>query len=292
ICAISERPAASKTQASDGMAGVDSFIRRYRELPAGYYREFAPSSDLSDFIACGWIKAVRGEPSLIPIIPDGCADIMTFDDGAPFLVGPDLVTRWVPLADGTVITGLRLRPGALQSVFGCKATDLLGESAQLSELSSDSHGLHHRLERLHAPGARLAQLEHWVRGRLARSRVLELGLVSACRALSRDPQVGLDLLAHQLGWNPRMLHRKFVAACGYGPKHLQRILRVQGVLRAAQSGPSTRPLSEIAAALGFADQAHQARDFKSITGFSPTAYLAQSNVEVGRWLEEPWPDKR
>jgi hypothetical protein len=50
------------------MAGVDAFIRRYRELPSGYYREFAPSIDLRDYIACGWIKAVRGEPALIPIV--------------------------------------------------------------------------------------------------------------------------------------------------------------------------------------------------------------------------------
>ena len=46
------------------MAGVDAFIRRYRELPAGYYRELAPSAELSDYIACGWIKAVRAEPAL------------------------------------------------------------------------------------------------------------------------------------------------------------------------------------------------------------------------------------
>jgi len=41
---------------------VDAFIRRYRELPVGYWRELAPSADLRDFIACGWINAVRHEP--------------------------------------------------------------------------------------------------------------------------------------------------------------------------------------------------------------------------------------
>ncbi|MET0790053.1 MAG: helix-turn-helix domain-containing protein [Polyangiaceae bacterium] len=270
------------------MAGVDAFIRRYRELPAGYYREFAPSADLSDFIACGWIKAVRCEPALIPIIPDGCADILTCDEGPPFVVGPDAVTRWVTLHDGAIITGLRLRPGAAQAVFGCTALELLGESAELSDLGRDSIGLHHSLARLHAPGARLAQLEHWVRGRLERSRVRELGVLSACRALSRSPQLGLDSLSARLGWNGRMLHRKFVAACGYSPKHLQRILRVQGVLRAAQASPVAPRLSQIAATLGFADQAHLNRDFKSITGFAPSAYLAQANAEVGRWLDEPW----
>ncbi|HMJ12251.1 MAG TPA: DUF6597 domain-containing transcriptional factor [Polyangiaceae bacterium] len=85
-------------------SGVDAFVERYRAQPNGYYREFPPSPDLRDFIACGWIRAVRtpgGEPRA-PIIPDGCTDIMTFDDGPPFVVGPDAVTRWVSLHDGLV----------------------------------------------------------------------------------------------------------------------------------------------------------------------------------------------
>jgi len=102
----------------------------------------------------------------------------------------------------------------------------------------------------------------------------------------------LDDLADTLGWNARMLHRKFTAACGYGPKHLQRIVRVQGVLRAAHSNGPRRSLSAIAAELGFADQAHLTKDFKDVTGFSPRAYLAQANAEVGRWLDEGWAHAR
>ncbi len=268
------------------MSGVDAFIRRYRELPAGYYREFAPSADLSDFVACGWIKAVRGEPSRIPIIPDGCADVMTYDDGAPFVVGPDTVTRWVALADGAVITGLRLRPGAAQAILGCRASELLGQRAALVDLWRDARVLHHGLQRLGAPGERLGRLEQWVRSRLAQSREHDLGTLRACRALSRNPELGLDRVSARLGWNARMLHRRFVAASGYSPKYLQRILRVQGVLRAARASVGAPRLSAIAAQLGFVDQAHLTRDFKSITGFSPSAYLAQADAEVGRWLDE------
>ena len=271
-------------------SGVEAFIRRYRALPEGYYREFAPTPDLKDFIACGWISAIAETQvdSLMPIIPDGCADIMTYNDGAPFVVGPDAVTRWVPLPGGLVITGLRLRPGAAQTILGCAASELLGQSAELSDFAPDSLALHHSLERLHAPGARLAQLEHWVRARLERNAARDLAVVSACRAIARSPELAMDSVADLLGWNARMLHRKFVAACGYGPKHLQRILRVQGVIRAAQPDSRAARLSEVAAALGFTDQAHLTRDFRSITGFTPGAYLARANAEVGRWLDETW----
>jgi AraC-like DNA-binding protein len=98
--------------------------------------------------------------------------------------------------------------------------------------------------------------------------------------------MNMDALAHELGWNARMLHRAFVATCGYGPKYLQRILRVQGVVRAAQR-PGRR-LSEVSLDLGFADQAHMTRDFRRITGMTPTSYLAEAEAGVGRWLDEAW----
>jgi len=98
----------------------------------------------------------------------------------------------------------------------------------------------------------------------------------------------MDAVADTLGWNARMLHRKVVAACGYSPKYLQRILRIQGVIRAAQSCPGTPRLSDIAAAFGFTDQAHMTRDFRNVTGFTPRAYLDQADSGVGRWLDDAW----
>jgi AraC-like DNA-binding protein len=237
--------------------------------PAGTYRELPPPADLSDVIACGWTKTVRGD-DLVPIIPDGCSDVLAVDDGEPFAVGPDAATRWVRLGDGVVITGIRLRPGAARAIFGCSADVLLGESADLTQIAS--------VERRADP---MATLEHWVRERKERSRHPDRPVLAACRALARTPRVTMDELADRMGWNARMLHREFVATCGYGPKFLQRILRVQAVLRARD-----RPLSALAVGLGFSDQAHLTREFKSITGLTPTELLSQSDPELGRWLDD------
>ena len=81
-----------------------------------------------------------------------------------------------------------------------------------------------------------------------------------------------------------MIHRQFVAACGYGPKYLQRVMRVQAALRVAHDNPLRLRLSDIASSAGFADQAHMTREFKALTGFTPTAYLAAYTPEVGAWL--------
>ncbi len=230
--------------------------------PARDYRELAPSRDLRDVIACTWTKVAHGHGT-VPIVPDGCTDILSIDGGAPFAVGPDVETRWVALADGTVIEGLRLRPGAARAIFGCRADEMIGATIPLADLVSGTF-----------------DGERWVRRRLETSRQPDRVLRAACDVLTRAPRISMDELAEGIGWNVRMLHREFVAACGYGPKHLQRILRVQRVLRARR-----RPLSAVAISLGFADQAHLARDFKRITGFTPTELVPQSDPELGRWLE-------
>jgi transcriptional regulator GlxA family with amidase domain len=102
--------------------------------------------------------------------------------------------------------------------------------------------------------------------------------------LAADTQLAIGTLARQLGWNARMIHRQFTAACGYGPKHLQRVMRVQTALRVGHDASRRLRLPDLATSVGFADQAHMSREFKDLTGFTPTAYFAAYTPEVGAWL--------
>jgi AraC-like DNA-binding protein len=260
-----------------------------RELPRGYYRELEPPADLRTFVACGWIKVVRQTDAgaRVPILPDGCADIMTYDDSPPFVVGPDPVTRWVPLPEGLVIAALRLRPGAARAILGIDVHELLAASATLTDLVSTARTLRAALRSLEQPAARLARLQDWVRARLDRASSRDRAVIEASRTLARDPRIAVDAVAAELGWSARTLHREFVGACGYGPKYLQRVMRVQGAIRYAHAAGAPS-LSSIAAKLGFADQAHMTRDFRSITGFTPGVCLAGADAELGRWLDEEW----
>ena len=59
-------------------------------------------------------------------------------------------------------------------------------------------------------------------------------------------------------------------------------------LQTANAAPSRR-LSELAAATGYADQAHMTRDFRDITGFTPAAYFADTaDRGWGEWISEGW----
>jgi AraC-like DNA-binding protein len=69
--------------------------------------------------------------------------------------------------------------------------------------------------------------------------------------------------AESVGVNERRLHRLCLAAFGYGPKTLARILRMRRALRMARAG---MPFASVAAIAGYADQAHLAREVKALVG--------------------------
>jgi len=222
------------------------------------------------------------------ILPDGCSDIMACDDFPPFVAGPDAVTRHVMPRNGGVITGIRLRPGAARAVFGIAAHRLLGVGARLADVCPGAERLHQRLTMAGTLRQRLTVLEEWVRAALERAGPHDRAIVAACRRLSAESQPQISEVAREFGWNVRMVHRQFLAACGYGPKHFQRIMRIQRVLRAAAAAPTVR-LGDLAVSTGYADQAHMTRDFRVIAGVTPAAYFASvSKPEWGAWLDEAW----
>jgi transcriptional regulator GlxA family with amidase domain len=139
------------------------------------------------------------------------------------------------------------------------------------------------LEAAGNPAARRAAMERWVRRQLARGGNADLPLVAAAGLLATEPGQTVASLADWLGWDTRRLHREFVAGCGYGPKTLQRILRVQRALRLAHAAATAPRLADVAAVAGYADQAHMTRDFRALTGFTPVAFLAAVDPELGRW---------
>ena len=81
-------------------------------------------------------------------------------------------------------------------------------------------------------------------------------------------------LAIELGTSERSLRRRCHELFGYGPKTFARILRFQRFI--ARVHARTRlPLSTLATACGYADQAHLSREVRRLTGLTPRAVIAQ-----------------
>jgi AraC-like DNA-binding protein len=92
--------------------------------------------------------------------------------------------------------------------------------------------------------------------------------------MAMHPFTSLDGLGGLFGLSERQIRRQFDEAIGYGPKKLQRILRLQWLLwLAGQQSEPVPNLAHLAFAAGYADQSHMTREVVALTGTSPKQLL-------------------
>jgi AraC-like DNA-binding protein len=122
----------------------------------------------------------------------------------------------------------------------------------------------------------------------------------------------VDALAQEVGWSRRHLSQRFRSEYGIAPKVMSRVMRfetakqllVAGGVSAMSAAPlpvagrvergrvgtgrvatggrgtagATRTLADVAAACGYADQAHMTREWNALAGASPSSWLAAEQL--------------
>jgi AraC-like DNA-binding protein len=193
-----------------------------------------------------------------PVLPDGCMDLL-WSEGRLLVAGPD-TRAYVPAGPPALWAGVRFFPGTAPGYLGVSAQELRDRRVDLSELwpAAAVRRLRGRLEAATDPAAALEAAVLELADRSGPPDPLLRHLVAA---LDAGRPVGAT--AGELGLGPRQLHRRSLAAFGYGPKTLARVLRLQRALALARAGV---PFARAAARAGFADQAHLARDVRELAG--------------------------
>jgi AraC-like DNA-binding protein len=194
-------------------------------------------------LACLWTRTVSS-PTVQRVVPDGCTDLMWAPgSGSLFVAGPDTRAQLAVVSPGTLY-GVRLPPGAFPSVFGVPAHAVKDLRVPLEEL---------------VPEVRLQSFSDMVA--FCASRVSVDPAVAATASLLRT--VDVSSAAWEIGLSSRQLRRRCLDAFGYPPKVLQRVLRFDAAMRLAWNGV---PFASVAAEAGYADQAHLAREVRSLAG--------------------------
>lgn len=98
-------------------------------------------------------------------------------------------------------------------------------------------------------------------------------------------QVTIDQLTNFTGLHPRQLERKFTTAIGLSPKKFSGIIRMHGFLR--QLRPQKLSLTQCAYESGYYDQAHLIREFRHITGLTPSQYQKSAAPLAINFLQLP-----
>jgi hypothetical protein len=237
------------------------------------YSETPPPPALRRLVRCRWASVEAGPKR---IVPDGCADLVA-GGGEVFVAGPD-TTAWMSVfPPGTAFRGLRFRPGAAAAALGVGADELRDSRVPLSRLWN------RRGEILADEILSGGDLALALPGQAAADPVVErlLARLEAEPRRNGLPSAGPHFPAAPSGREPpddeqpgarseRQARRRFVVAVGYGPAVYRRVLRFQ---RAVALAPRAPPLADLAAAAGYADQAHLARECRALAGLPPSAYF-------------------
>jgi AraC-like DNA-binding protein len=246
------------------------------------YRERPPIPALAGHVLCVWSQVIGAGAAVHRqrVLPDGCADLVWIGEAPAVVAGPATGPVMVPLAPGTTVVGVRLRPGAAAAVLGPPVSALANRDTPLRDIWG-ADPLTAEMPGQGSIEARLAAAQAMLGARLADAGPPDRGLLAATRWLARHPSGRIEDLARLLETGPRRLHRRFVAAVGYGPKTFQRVLRLQRVLTLA-SRRRYESLAALAADVGYADQAHMSRELQALAGHSPRVVLqgAQSTLAL------------
>ena len=97
--------------------------------------------------------------------------------------------------------------------------------------------------------------------------------------LAAHGAVEVGVLADDVGYSRRHLDELFRRELGLAPKVAARVLRFERSRRLIESGQHTS-LADVAAAAGYYDQAHMAREWREIAGCPPTTWIAEELPSV------------
>ncbi|HET6954824.1 MAG TPA: helix-turn-helix domain-containing protein [Acidimicrobiales bacterium] len=244
--------------------------------PPSRYRELPPPAALAPYVSRLWLHELGpGDVAYEqPVLPDGCVDLVAVGDQGVELAGPATGPVVLHLDPGTVTVGVRFHPGAAPALIGERASDLRDQNVPLQEvwgrLGAD---VAERAAGNPAPAGRLAAMVDALEVRLGHATAVDPVGTGIARLLSRSPGAPLHDVAGRFGLSDRQLRRRVEVAVGYPPRTLGRILRFQRFLEAARSSTRARDLAGLAAATGYADQAHLTRESRRLAGLPPAALL-------------------
>jgi AraC-like DNA-binding protein len=229
----------------------------------------------------GYRSEVLAHPTVHLSVETG--EIPRFGFRLPAVLVHGVVTRRfvVDLHGWGRVTAAKFRPGGFASLFGTKPRkDTVGTLPRMTSAAAtlDPDGLLAAVLEPDTDDARAAALDACLRPMAHEPQPEYLELLDLLAEMQRDRSiVRVEQAAESVGRSVRSLQRMFAGYLGVGPKGVLARYRLHDAVDALDRGPGT-DLAELAADLGWFDQAHFNRDFRAAVGSTPTEYLRSTRA--------------
>jgi len=250
----------------EALNGIVSAISGYRENLRGHYRQRETASLTVPLVIS------FGAPFSIGLggVPGHNDRVASFAAG--LFAGPVVIDSF----GQSCCVQIDFTPLGARRFFRMPMRELTARMVDLGDvLGPEGQALRERLGNTPDWEPRLKLAERFVLNRVAEAQSSPSPVAWAFgQIVAKSGSVSVAKLAARIGWSRKHLASRFDDEIGLGPKALSRIVRFRRVL--GMSGAETDAgWADLAAACGYSDQAHLAREFRALAGVTPSEWRSQ-----------------
>jgi AraC-like DNA-binding protein len=255
------------------------------------YKEYRPPNEISHLVESFWTNTLLPEDfqqDYDYIVPDGGADAIFMLNGhylrddeksqTKYLVDQcSFVTPFqravkVYQEPYTTCLAIRFRPEAVQALTGVSLGDLDQPAYPLSEIMPELADLAMTQIAKKTPETEIiTNISQWFSEKQIQPSSNVVVTEYIRQTIQQRGIIGIRKFCDELQIHKSTLEKNFKLGTGYTPKQYARIIRFNFLLNRILF--SRMNLTESSYEMGYFDQSHMIRDFKKITGTSPSDFI-------------------
>lgn len=206
---------------------------------------------------------------IVTVMDNGKSAFTTYP--ANFIIGPNLVERIVQCPNQHYVLGITFKAGGLQRLCGLPLDEIINLSVDASFiLGKDINRLAEQLAEAKNQQELLILVNIFLLGKLKNLQPLTPFDRAISELVCADGNLSMDEVSRLACISGRQFERRSLERLGMSPKLFARLIRFSKAYKLKESNPYLN-WTNIAYLCGYYDQMHLIRDFKSFSGYTPTA---------------------
>lgn len=240
-----------------------------------------PSLEIGCFVEHFWFvewNLPAGEPYIVETLPHPCIHIV-FENTTSYVLGI-MKKKFKRKLEGTgSVFGIKFHPGGFYPFLSKPLTALTNKQFSLHQFFGKAgKKFNQEIFSLQAPESKAIAAEKFLLSCLPnKDETVVLIQKIAERIITDTSILKVEDVASAFSLSQRTLQRIFSTYVGISPKWMIKRYRLHEAIDVLEK-TSTTNLAAIAHQLGYYDQAHFIKDFKSIIGVSPLKYIHSSQT--------------